>query len=80
MAPKIHQNFNVLSNGALDVQSVVGAVVSSVVITHVFYLHGVRLADEPLEKLLKCLKLPPSQEICNAVMEELEQFEDRFLR
>ena len=80
MAPKIHQNLNALSSGALGVQSAVGAIVSSVVITHAFHRHSVRLGDEMLEKLLKCMKLPPSQVICDALLEEMEQFEDNLLR
>ena len=63
-----------------DKRAIVAAVVSSVVIVHVFIDRGIKLGDELVEKLFKCLRLPADQSVCDVLVEEMKQFDNGTMR
>lgn len=80
MISKINDNLNALSRDVTDKKAIVAAVVSSVVIVHVFVDRGIKLGDELVETLFKCLRLPPDVTVCDVLVEEMKQFDNWTIR
>jgi ABC-type molybdate transport system permease subunit len=78
--PKLRENLKVLESQTEDVRAKVLAVVSSVVIAYVFTKHDVYLKSEQNEVLLKCLWLPPDEEVCCKFMKTINEFDNNILR
>ncbi len=78
--PKIEKNLKILESGAKDVKTKVDALVSSVIIAYVFTKYIVDLEPGENEILLKCLSVPPDEEICSEFMKSLNEFDEKKLR
>ena len=78
--PKLHANFKALADQTNDVKAKVHAVVSSVVIAYVFTKYYVFLNSEKCEILLKCLRLPPDEEVCSEFVKTIKEFDENIIR
>lgn len=78
--PKVIKSWDVLKAQTNNVKEEVHAVLSSLVITYVFTKYEVKLKDEHYKTLLKCLRLPASEEVCSEFMKNVNEFGNDFLR
>ena len=78
--PKLVENLKVLESQSNVIKDKVEAVVSSVVIAYVFTKYEVTLAPEKYEMLLKCLRLPPDEEVCHEFVRIIDEFDKDMLR
>ena len=68
------------ANEAKNTESIVAAVVSSLVIVHVFNDHNTYLTREVFTALLNCLKLPANEAVCTVLMKEIYGYDETVLR
>ena len=77
--PKLIENLKVLESQTKDAEAKVVAVVSSVIISYVFTKYYVYPKSEHCEILLKCLRLPPDEEVCCKFMKSIDEFDDNII-
>ena len=80
LLPKIQDNANLISCGTTEKQTIVAAVFSSVVILHVIYCYGVKLTEQLLETLFKCLSIPTDQGVCDELVQKVKRIDRNSLR
>ena len=78
--PKVETNLSILENEISEAKAKVDAVMSSAVIAHVVTKYKVQLETESHRILLKCLRLPPDNQVCSTFMKIITEFDNTVLR
>ncbi len=78
--PRVEKNLEVLESETEDVKAKVDAMVSSLIIAYVFVKYDVGLKSKQYAILLKCLRVPPDNEVCSKFMTSINEFHDNILR
>lgn len=76
---KIKNNHEIMESGD-DVQNKVNALISTVVIVYVFCEYNVKLSYDDVGTMFKCLAIPPNENLCYKLMENVGNFDKNMLR
>ncbi|XP_046861759.1 uncharacterized protein LOC124455046 isoform X2 [Xenia sp. Carnegie-2017] len=76
---KIKNNHEIMESED-DVQNKVNALISTVVIVYVFCEYKVKLSDDDVVIMFKCLAIPPNENLCYKLMENVGNFDENMLR
>ena len=78
--PKVKKNVDVLEAQTNNLNDKAHAVLSSLVIAYIFTKYNVKLNHRQYKFLLKCLRLPPEEEVCSDIMKNINEFSSDRLR